>query len=193
VSSGRRGFRLDEPVVLGVGYGMERGAPGIAAQGSPIELTFEELFAHEHTQLFRALFLITGSVQEAEELMQDAFLKVWERWERVSAMDNPNGYLYRVAVNAARSRLRRISLAARRTFAHHDEADPFTVADLRDEIVRALAALPGRQRAALVLTELLDMPTNEAGKALGISDSTVRSLASQARQTLRGTMGDDDD
>ncbi len=58
----------------------------IAAEPAPSEfaspdLMFEELFAKEHAGLFRALYLITGSSQDAEELMQDAFLKVWERWE----------------------------------------------------------------------------------------------------------------
>jgi hypothetical protein len=71
---------------------------------APTPLTFEELFAAEHESLFRALYLITGSTQESEELMQDAFLKVFERWDRVQMMENPGGYLCRVAINGARSR-----------------------------------------------------------------------------------------
>src|SRR6266545_3465379 len=87
----------------------------VAAELPRSELTFEDLFQAEHQALFRALYLIVGNTQEAEELMQDAFLKVWERWDRVSRMENPAGYLCRIAVNGARSRIRRLRLATRRT------------------------------------------------------------------------------
>ena len=155
---------------------------------APSETTFEELFASEHASLFRALYLITGSTQEAEELMQDAFLRVWERWDRVREMDNPAGYLCRVAVNGARSRVRRLKLSARRALVPGLPEDPFAAADLRDELVRALASLTERQRWALVLTDLMELPAEESAKVLGIRPPTVRSLASQARAALRITM-----
>jgi RNA polymerase sigma-70 factor, ECF subfamily len=156
------------------------------------ELTLEELFATEHVALFRALYLITGNTQEAEELMQDAFLKVWERWDSVSEMDNPAGYLCRVAVNGARSRVRRLRLSARHALAPGLPEDPFAAADLRDELVRALATLTERQRMALVLTDLMGIPADESAKLLGIRPPTVRSLASQARSALKVTMEDPD-
>ena len=156
------------------------------------ELTFEELFATEHASLFRALYLITGSTQEAEELMQDAFLRVWERWDRVRELDNPAGYLCRVAVNGARSRVRRLKLSARRGLVPGLPEDPFAAADLRDELVRALASLTERQRWALVLTDLMGLPADESAKVLGIKPPTVRSLASQARAALRITMEAED-
>jgi RNA polymerase sigma-70 factor, ECF subfamily len=158
------------------------------AEVAMTDRTFDELFASEYKTLFRALFLITGSPQEAEELMQDAFLKVWERWDRVGRMENPNGYLYRVAMNGARSRLRRLRLAAKHTTAIGSSEDPFAVADLRDELVRALAELSERQRMALVLSDLLDLPADEAAQVLRVRPPTVRSLASQARAALRGTL-----
>jgi RNA polymerase sigma-70 factor, ECF subfamily len=176
---------------------MER-VEGVQAHASgegvapPVEVSFAELFEREHARLFRTLYLITGSSQEAEELMQDAFLKVWERWERVAVMDNPAGYLYRVAVNGGRSRIRRLAVAARRALTPREPEDPFSAADLHDELVRALAMLPQRQRAALVLTELMGLTSEEAGAALGITASTVRSLVSQARQALRASMEVDD-
>lgn len=173
-------------------------APGAAATPralgviAPPELTFEKLFASEHASVFRALYLITGSTQEAEELMQDAFLRVWERWDRVQEMDNPAGYLCRVAVNGARSRVRRLKVTAKRAFVPGLPEDPFAAADLRDELVRALASLTERQRLALVLTDLMDLPADETAKLLGIRPPTVRSLASQARAALRVTMEAED-
>ena len=155
--------------------------------------SFEDFFEVEHARLLRALFLVTGNVQEAEELMQDAFLAVWERWDRVAAMDEPVGYLYRTAMNRFRSRLRRAARAARKVVGAAEGGDAFAAADEREVLARALATLPERQRAALVLTELLGYGSEEAGRILGVKDVTVRSLASQARAALRKDLGGRDE
>ena len=73
--------------------------------------TFEAFYQAEARTLFRRLWLVTANRAEAEELMQDAFLKVWERWDHVSGMDDPVGYLYRTAMNLFRKRYRRATLA----------------------------------------------------------------------------------
>ena len=75
--------------------------------------SFEEFFDAERARLFGALSVMTGNRHEAEEIMQDAFLRLWERWERVSAMDEPVGFLYRTAMNLYRKRLRRGAVAVR--------------------------------------------------------------------------------
>ncbi len=155
--------------------------------------SFEAFFEVEHERLLRALYLVTGDAQEAEELMQDAFVAVWERWDRVSLMDEPTGYLYRTAMNRFRSRLRRASRAARRAIGSVEGGDAFAAADERDALARALALLPERQRSAIVLTELLGYGSAEAGRILGVKDVTVRSLASQARVTLRTHLEDHDE
>lgn len=155
-------------------------------------LSFEELFAAEHERLFRAMYLITGSSDDAEEAMQDAFLRVWERWDRVSTLENPAAYLTRTAVNSARSRYRRITRAARRTLTPGQPEDEFAVADLRDALVRALKTLAPRQRTALVLTDLLGYSSDEAADMLHVKAVTVRSLSSQARGALRDAMEDRD-
>jgi hypothetical protein len=59
--------------------------------------SFEDFFEVEHENLYGALYLLTGNRSDAEDLMQLAFLKVWERWGEVQEMDNPTGYLYRTA------------------------------------------------------------------------------------------------
>lgn len=153
-------------------------------------LTFEDVFETQHPRLYRALYLMVGNRQEAEEIMQDAFLHLLERWDRV---DDPAGYLFRSALNGARSRFRRLSVAAKRVVHTGPPEDPFAAADLRDEMVRALAALPQRQRAALVLLHFLDYGSAEAGELLGVTASTVRALASQGRAALRLTLEDRDD
>jgi RNA polymerase sigma factor (sigma-70 family) len=110
--------------------------------------------------------------------MQEAFLKVWERWGRVSGLGDPTGYLYRTAMNAFRSRYRRAVLAARRVVGLAPAADSFEAADERDRVARALGTLSPRQRAALVLTEMLSYGSQEAGQILGVKAVTARVLAS---------------
>ncbi|MDP9342698.1 MAG: sigma-70 family RNA polymerase sigma factor [Actinomycetota bacterium] len=155
--------------------------------------SFEDFFRAEHARLLRALFLVTGNEGEAEDLMQEAFLKMWERWDRVRHLDDPTGYLYRTAMNAFRSRYRRAARAARRVVGMARGADAFEAADERDLVARALATLTPRQRAALVLTEMVGYDSEEAGRALGVKAVTARVLASQARAALRQVLERSDD
>ena len=165
-------------------------AKQVDAEAKALPLTFEDLFADQHERLYRALYLIVGNSHEAEELMQDAFVKVLERWDRI---DNPAGYLYRSALNSTRSRFRRLQLAAKRSLSSGEREDPFAVADLRDQVVRSLRELPERQRTALVLMDLLDLSSEDAGEVLRVTPATIRSLASHARAALKLSLEDDDD
>ncbi|MGH2555938.1 MAG: RNA polymerase sigma factor [Actinomycetota bacterium] len=155
--------------------------------------TFESFFETERDGLFGALVLITGDRHEAEEIAQDSFLVLWERWDRVSGMENTAGYLYRTAMNIFRRRRRRAALAVRRAVGLIHPEDAFNAADARQAVGRALAGLSRRQRAALVLTDLLGFSSEEAGRALGIKAVTVRVLASQGRAAMRQSLGESDE
>jgi RNA polymerase sigma-70 factor (ECF subfamily) len=153
--------------------------------------SFDGFFAEHHDRLYRALWIVTRDRHDAEELTQDAFLKVWERWERVSALDDPVGYLYRTAMNLYRNRRRRAAVAVRRAAHASPHDDAIAAIDERDAVVRALGACTPKQRAALVLTDLLDLTSEEAARALRVRPSTVRVLSARARATLRTELGDD--
>jgi RNA polymerase sigma-70 factor (ECF subfamily) len=158
---------------------------------APVALTFQAFFEAEKAGLFGALCLVTHNRHEAEELTQDAFVRLLERWDRVGAMEDPHAYLYRTAMNAFRSRYRRTLLAARRVTGATPPDDAIGAIDERDAAVRALATLPARQRAAVVLTDMLGYPSKDAARMLGIRASTLRMHASRARATLKATMQDD--
>lgn len=161
-------------------------------EGRQGEAAFEAFFERHHARLFRALWLVTRNRHEAEEVMQDAFLRVWERWGRVSAHPDPDGYLYRTAMNVVRSRARRARVALRRAVRQLPADDQLAAVESREAVVRALASLSVRQRAAIVLTDVLGMTSEEAAEALGIRPSTVRVLASRGRATLRRESGGPD-
>jgi len=155
---------------------------------------FESFFRAHNVALFRALWLVTRNRAEAEEIMQDAFLRIWERWPRVSGLPDPTGYLYRTAMNVFRSRVRRAAVAIRRSVRAMPPDDLLEAVEGRDAAVRAMASLTPRQRAAVVLTDVLGLTSNEAAEALGVRPATVRVLAARGRERLRESMteGDDD-
>jgi RNA polymerase sigma-70 factor (ECF subfamily) len=152
---------------------------------------FEAFFRTESAALYRRLWLITGNRSEAEDIMQESFLKLWERWDRVEIRD-PSAYLYRTAMNLFRRRYRRGKLAIRKAFAMTPAEDEFARADDRQTVRRILSTLTPRQRAALVLTEMLGFTSEEAGRALGVKAGTVRALAYQGRDAFARAMGGDD-
>jgi RNA polymerase sigma-70 factor (ECF subfamily) len=152
---------------------------------------FDEFFEQERDQLYRALWLVTGNRSEAEDLTQEAFVRVLERWDRVSAADDPRAYLFRTAMNTFRANYRRALLAAKRTMHMPPTDDAIAEIDERDATVRTLAGLSQRQRAAVVLTDLLGFPSEEAGRMLGIRSSTLRMHVSRAHAALKETMSDD--
>jgi RNA polymerase sigma factor (sigma-70 family) len=148
--------------------------------------SFEEFFAAERARLFGALVVMTNDRAEAEEILQDAFLTVWERWERVAAMEEPVGFLYRTAMNLFRKRLRRAAVAVRKAVHLLPRGDELADVEMRDEAVRLLERLTPRERAAIVVTAYLGYSSEEAGELLGIRATTVRVLTNRARASLRG-------
>jgi RNA polymerase sigma-70 factor (ECF subfamily) len=117
--------------------------------------------------------------------MQEAFLKVWERWDRVSAVPDPVAYLYRTAFNVFRSRLRRAARAARRVFGAEASFDPSPGVEDRQDLLGAHRTLAPRQRSAVVLMELMDLSSEDAARILHVRPVTVRVLASQGRAAIK--------
>lgn len=150
---------------------------------------FDTFFQEEHERLFKALYFVTGNRHDAEELMQEAFLRLWERWQDVERIEDPTAYLFRVSMNAFRSRRRRAKVAMRHLTPVGEGRDAFTDAEMRADVRQLLLGCSPRQRAALVLVDLLGYPSEQAARILGVRPSTVRALATQGRQAIRGTEG----
>lgn len=164
------------------------GLPGIPDLAS----SFEQFVQVEGASLHGALRLLTRDRTEAEDLMQDALLKVWERWNHVRGLDDPSGYLYKTALNLYRKRLRRAAVAIKHVVGLRPRRDGLDEVESRDTVLRALAAITPRQRMSLVLTDLLDYSSEDAGRLMGVKPATVRVLASQGRSALRENMDGDD-
>jgi len=172
---------------MGGGSTFEKVA-GSARAMPPPPMTFEEFFEFEKDRLLRVLSLITGSRAEAEDLSQEAFTRVFERWDTVATMKDPAGYLHRTAMNLFRSQYRRAARGLKRAIGVAPAQDVFQHIEDRHVAAKALAALTPRQRAALVLTEALGYSGEETGRLLGIRASTVYALTHQARAALRANL-----
>src|SRR6266496_2882869 len=99
------------------------------------ERSFDDFFELEHERLLGALYLVTGNLPEAEDLMQDAFVKVLQRWDVVQSLTDPTGYLYRTAMNVFRTRYRRGRMAIRRIASvTRRESDPFQEVEVREDV-----------------------------------------------------------
>src|SRR5262245_39532204 len=109
---------------------MKRASPSmvdravVAEHAREGERDFEEFFRREHVRLFGALPLVSGDREEAMELMQDAFLSMWRRWEKAPRIEDPTAYLFRTAMNAFRMRRRHARVVARRWLRPSEPADP---------------------------------------------------------------------
>lgn len=166
-------------------------APEEATAGRPIE--FAAFSEAQYDRLARALYLVTGDPVEAEDLAQEALVRVYERWDQVQGVEDPTGYLYRTALNTHRSRLQRLRVRAKRLVEGRSSPDPAVGAETRDTLGRALAELPDGQREAVVLVGWVGLTAEEAGRLLGIDPVSVRVRLSRARAALRKGFGETDE
>ena len=142
---------------------------------------FADFYRATFTEMARLAFLLTGSVETAHDLVQDSFVRLHGRWDRI---DEPRAYLRRTVVNACRSHYRRLSVQRR-----HSATARVENVDLgADEMIDAIATLPYRQRAAIVLRFWHGSSQAEIAAALGCRPGTVGSLIYRALAELRKVM-----
>lgn len=149
--------------------------------------SFEDFYAANFARICGAMYLATKNWHTAQEVSQEAFLKAYERWTRVSAGANPEAWVYKVAFNLSRRRWTR--LIRREHFPENglvsDLAAPMlSGSDAAIDLQRALMALPDKQRAVVVSRYMLGFSVEETGRVLHLSPANVRVLAYRACAAL---------
>lgn len=152
------------------------------------------LYTSHYRELVRLAAFLTGDRDNAEEVVQDAYVSVHGSWRRLRELDRAEAYLRTAVVNASRSRLRRRQVAQR----HRPEplrdvasAEAFAVEHAqRETVLAALRELPRRQREAVVLRYYGDLSEAQTAAAMGCSTGAVKSHTSRAMAALRPLLGD---
>ncbi|MGH3661303.1 MAG: SigE family RNA polymerase sigma factor [Micromonosporaceae bacterium] len=148
------------------------------------EAEFAALYQARFNDLAAQLFAYIGDRTEAQDLVQEAFVRAWQRWHKVGEYDDPVAWVRRVAWNLATSRHRRLKVA-RRFLARsgppepHPDASPDHVA-----LVAALRKIPQRQRQAVVMHYLADMSVADIAADTGVALGTVKSWLHRGRAEL---------
>ena len=165
------------------------------APGWSADEALELLYAAHWRQLVRLAVLLVRDVGAAEEIVQDCFVAVHAKWNRLHDPDKALAYLRQSVVNRSRSHLRHLSVVRR----HADRQPPLepaaaadhTAYDLarRATVLDALRRLPRRQREVLALRYYLDLSEAEIADLLGISRGAVKSHASRGAAALRADLG----
>jgi RNA polymerase sigma-70 factor (sigma-E family) len=147
---------------------------------------FEDFAGVRGQALQRFGYLLTGDWALAEDLLQTALARAYPRWSRIES-DNPEAYVRKIMVNAWSSWRRRRWRGEVPTSALPDSAGPdlYTDADRREAVRAALAGLPARQRAVVILRYHQDLSEQQVAQLLGISPGTVKSQAAKALARLR--------
>lgn len=145
-----------------------------------VEREFVSFVEEAEPKLLRALVSAFGS-EVGREATSDALAYAWENWSRVSAMDNPVGYLFRVGQSRSRS--------YRRHRVWFPEVPPRELPNVDPRLPAALGRLSRMQRAAVALLFVEELTEREAGEALGISRASVRKHAERGLAKLRRSLG----
>ncbi|MEH1097969.1 SigE family RNA polymerase sigma factor, partial [Micromonospora sp. CPCC 205561] len=161
------------------------------ASRDPLEEEFRDFVAARSSALLRTAYLLSGDWATAEDLLQTALTKTYLAWKRLGGIEAIEPYARRVMINTSTSWWRRRWHGERPTEVLPERAavDEIEQQLDRDLLWRHLSALPGRQRAVLVLRFYEDMSEAQTAAMLGISPGTVKSQTSRALGTLRRRMG----
>ena len=152
--------------------------------GEAARAEFHDFYTASRDRVGRALALTLGNDDLASDSVDEAMVRAYQRWGKVAALDNPAGWVYRVAVNVARSRIRRV---ARRITFGTVVATPEATREVHPgdpSIVAALAELSVDHRSVVVCRLFLDWSEADTAAALGIRPGTVKSRLSRALAQL---------
>jgi len=149
---------------------------------------FSAFAAASHDRLRRTAYLLCGDWHRASDIVQEALIRVYVAWPRLDTSGGLPAYARRAVVSVAIDQSRKRSSSERPTASDRQSASSYDLAGEvsdRQALLQALATLPPRQRACVVLRYFEDLPVAEVAALLKVSDGTVKSQTARAIDTLR--------
>jgi len=181
---------LDSRIGISRGFGGSVSVSGAWQQDAAAAFV-EDLFAAHHGEIYDYLIRMLRDPELAADLTQDAFIKAYRNYDSLEKPENARAWLYQIAHRVALDHIRRQKIVRFLPWTGESHgAAPSTErlvmdAHLSGDLQRALAKIPERQRAALLLAELHDLTGLELAAALGVSHVAARALLTRARESLR--------
>lgn len=151
---------------------------------------FERFYADSVKRLVAVVYAVTGDVGEAEDAVQEAYARAWQRWTKLTAKGDPTPWVRTVALRLAVSSWRRARNRVRAHFRHGPPPDLPGMAPDHVAVVAALRRLNPEQRLAVVLHHMLDLPVAEVARQTGATSTAVRSRLMRARGILSSHLTD---
>jgi RNA polymerase sigma-70 factor (ECF subfamily) len=154
---------------------------------------FDRFYASTARRTLAVAYALTGSWADAEDLVQDAYADAHRRWDRVGTYDDPAAWVRRAVTNRSASRWRRLGREVRAlTRVSARAARTTSEPEVQDaQFWSAVATLPGRQRAVVVLIYVDDLSIEQAATRLGCAEGTVKTHLSRARLALHALLDDE--
>jgi RNA polymerase sigma-70 factor (ECF subfamily) len=152
---------------------------------------FDAVFVARYDALVRSLTVAFGDRGRAEEAVQEAFVRAYSRWRKVRRLDDPVGWIRRVAINLLIDETRRDARKARAmsrlAVLHREHDDELEIDALRGDgsLLAALAALPAQQRTAVSLYYIDELSVAEVARLMGITSGAVKYHLHEGRAALR--------
>ncbi|MEV2237047.1 SigE family RNA polymerase sigma factor [Micromonospora sp. NPDC049891] len=149
---------------------------------------FDEFYRGSRQRLLGYVYVLTGDLTEAQDAVQEAFIRAWQRWSTVGGYDDPEAWVRVVAARIAVSRWRSLRSRAR-AYLRHGAVDnvPEPTTDTV-EVVAALRRLPEEQRVAIALYYLVGMPVADVARETGAPVGTVKARLARGRAALAGLL-----
>ena len=167
--------------------------PDDRTAGRPGRVTsdFDAFYTASGPRLVRQLHAMTGSLGDAQDCVQEAFARAWQRWDAVRGYDNPEAWVRSVAWRLAVSRFRRVTTGARALRRHGVPDDVPGLTPDRVALVAALGRIPAAQRRAVVLHHVAGLSVQEVAEETGAPVGTVKARLSRGRAALAALLSEE--
>lgn len=153
---------------------------------------FDEFYGATSARVVRALHAMTGDLAEAQDVVQEAYARAWQRWATVGRYDAPETWVRQVAWRLAVSRARRAKVGLGKLRQHGSSPDVPALEPDHVALVAALRSISAEQRRAVVLHHLVGLSVAEIAAECGVPDGTVKARLSRGRAALATLLSDEE-
>lgn len=154
---------------------------------------FDAFYEATRTRLLHQMYAMTGNLADAQDCVQEAYARAWQRWGQVRDHASPEAWLRTVAWRIAASRWRKVKNGVAAMARHGPPSNTPEPSIDNVALVTALKQIPEAQRRAIVLHHLVGLSVDEVAQEMGVANGTIKARLSRGRSALATLLGEDDE